>query len=89
MSEGLDKFMENLYSDRVKARAASIPDKISFVDENDEPMEDWGEVELTHEMKLMLAEQSIKWHQSLETTFIRILMVHANRVIRVHDKENK
>lgn len=88
MSEAIDNFLETLYSDRVVAKAKTIPDTLTFEDENGEPLEDFGTVALTWPMKLSIAEQSIRWRQSLQTTVIRILMVHANRVIRTHEKGN-
>lgn len=88
MSEAIDNFLETLYDDRAVAKAKTIPDVMTFEDENGKPLPEYGSVALTWPMKLEFAKLSIKWHQSVETVVMRIVMVHANRVIRTHEKRN-
>lgn len=85
----LHNMIENLYNERTIAKAKTIPDEIEFSDEDGNILEEFGLLTLTWEQKLMVAELSIKWHQSLEKTLLRMIMSGVRQAIKEHHSEEK
>lgn len=61
---------------KVFAKAKTIPSEIVLCDEDGNPIDgdDTVVIPIDWYMKLHIAERSIKWKQSVETTINRILM---------------
>jgi len=75
-------------SKRTQKKIAEMPDEIEFIDEDGNLLEEFGVVELTPELKLALAELSIKWHQSIEKTFLRMVMSGVKTMVKTMEKKD-
>lgn len=58
---------------KVFKKASTFPDEVYFTDEDGNELEDWGTMKLDADHKLLIAGYSIKWKQSFETTFARLI----------------
>jgi hypothetical protein len=68
---------------KVQRKALTMPNEIGFVDKDTgEPLDEYGVVEMTDDLKYMLAWCCVKWKQSPETAFIRLLMSGARSIIQ-------
>jgi len=69
-------------SDRIQKIIANMPDEAEFSDENGNRLEEYDVLELTPELKYAIATLSIKWHQSIEKTIVRMIMSGAKATIK-------
>ena len=59
---------------KIKAKMDKMPDEVEFIDEDGKVIKEFGVIDMTPEMKYAVASLSIKWHQSIEKTFLRMIM---------------